>query len=360
VKGFAGDGGPAISARFDTPTGLWLDPAGNLFVADTGNQRIRKITPFGMISTAVSSELNRPRGVTGDSEGNLYIADTGNNRIRKITSDGIVSTVMENLNAPCGVLVDAAGVVYVADTGFHRVRKILPGGDAFTIAGTAEQGFNGENGSALNLQLSYPSGLALDSEGNLLVSDTGNNRVRLLSRDSIAEPLHRARVLHAATGSEGPFAPGQLVMIEGLPVSAETTATFDSVPGRILGVEKNLWMLRVPSELSGRPRTTLRVGDFVQELELVSAAPGILANGTARNGVRGSLVMILATGEGVEAQPLSVSIAGVPAEVISTSSALGMLQLQVRVPTDAPVGDGELLLSVGAAISQSGIMLTVE
>src|SRR5262249_33445202 len=154
-----GDGGIATAAQLSSPGGLARDSAGNLYIADTDNHRIRKVTPDGLITTvagsgrlgsegvggpAVAAELNRPRGQAVDAFGNLYLADTGNHRVLKVTPTGTINLLAgagvaglsgdggaataAQLNSPQSVAVDAAGNVYIADTGNHRVRKITPTG----------------------------------------------------------------------------------------------------------------------------------------------------------------------------------------------------------------------------------------
>ena len=208
--GAAGDGGPATSANLNRPYSVAVDTAGNLYIADFGNQRIRKVTPGGIISTvagnggtgfsgdggpAISAQLNSPWGVAVDSAGNLYIADNQNNRIRKVTPGGTISTVAGNgtigfsgdggpatsarLSNPRGVLVDSAGNLYIGDSFNHCIRKVTPGGTISTVAGLGgNPGFSGDNGPATSAELTYPEGMALDAAGNLYIADSTNHRVR--------------------------------------------------------------------------------------------------------------------------------------------------------------------------------------
>ena len=206
--GFGGDGGSATSAQFTWPEGVAVDGSGNVYFATWGDARIRKVAPSGIISTfagssalgfggdggpAASAMLDSPRGVAVDSSGNVYIADRGNHRIRKVDPLGIISTfagggtdgIADGVSAtssmlryPRGVAVDGSGNVYIADTGNHRVRKVDSAGFISTIAGTGIYGFSGDGGLATSSLLHFPQGVAVDGLGNVYIVDWGNNRIR--------------------------------------------------------------------------------------------------------------------------------------------------------------------------------------
>jgi sugar lactone lactonase YvrE len=208
--GLPGDGGPAASAFLNFPESLAISPSGNLYICDVVNHRIRLFNAAtGTVSNfagngtnsfggdggpATSASLDVPLGVALDAAGNLYIADQFNNRIRMVNKSGVISTVAGNgvaaysgdggpatsaaLSVPAGVVVDSAGNVLVADMGNQVVRKFAPGGNISTVAGTGKKGFTGDGGPATSAQLSQPRAVAIDSGGNIFIADMGNNRVR--------------------------------------------------------------------------------------------------------------------------------------------------------------------------------------
>ena len=209
TDGYSGDGGAATAARLNSPSGVAVDGAGNLYIADTGNSRIRKVDSSGNISTvagtgtdgysgdgaaATAARLNSPSGVAVDGAGNLYIADTGNSRIRKVDSSGNISTVAgtgtrgfsgdgaaataAQLRNPQGVALDGAGNLYIADRFNHRIRKVDSSGNISTVAGSATRGFSGDGAAATSAGLWGPWDVAVDGSGNLYIADRFNQRIR--------------------------------------------------------------------------------------------------------------------------------------------------------------------------------------
>ena len=221
--GFSGDGGPATSASLNSPRGVALDSQGNIFIADRGNHRVRKVNAStGVISTvagngiatfsgdggpADSASLNEFRGVGLDRQGNLIIADTENNRIRKVdAATGVIITVAgdgnaafsgdagsatsASLNSPRGVVLDSAGNLFVADVNNHRIRKVdATTGVISTVAGDGTPAFSGDGGPAASASLSAPIHVALDAQGNLFIADAGNERVRRVEALGVPTPV---------------------------------------------------------------------------------------------------------------------------------------------------------------------------
>jgi sugar lactone lactonase YvrE len=225
TAGFSGDGGAATNANFYQPDGVALDTSGNLYIADSRNQRIREVGTNGIITTvagdgndtyagdgsaATNASLDYPYGVAVDALGNLYIADFDNQRIREVDTNGIITTVAGNgtatyagdggpatnasLHGPCGVALDALGNLYIADTYNQRIRKVAANGIITTLAGTGTAGFSGDGGAATNAGLFQPKGLALDTLGNLYIADETNNRVRKVLLNAWYPTLSLAKV----------------------------------------------------------------------------------------------------------------------------------------------------------------------
>jgi sugar lactone lactonase YvrE len=215
TQGFSGDAGPATSATLDSPQGLALDTANNLYIADTHNHRIRKLNlTTGTITTlagtgapgfsgdnapATAAQLNLPTALALDSANNLYLADTGNHRIRRIDATTATITTIAGtgtqgfsgdggpataatVDSPTGLALDAANNLYLADTHNHRIRRIdTATGIITTIAGTGTPGFSGDTTTATTATLALPHGLTIDPAGNLYLADTANHRIRRIA-----------------------------------------------------------------------------------------------------------------------------------------------------------------------------------
>jgi uncharacterized protein (TIGR03437 family) len=227
--GLSGDNGPATSAQVYYPEGVALDGAGNVYIADPYNNRVRAVSGGTIVTAAGTGNpgfsgdggwaaiatLNAPSALAADYSGDLYIADTGNHCIRKV-SGGIIATIAGNgtagfsgdngpaigaqLNMPEGIALDSSRNLYIADTANNRVRKVS-NGIITTVAGTGVYGFGGDNGPATSAMLSAPGGLAVDSAGNLYVVDTNNGRIRRVSNGIISTVAGNGAACCTAAGA---------------------------------------------------------------------------------------------------------------------------------------------------------------
>jgi len=230
---YSGDNGPATEAALNHPCGIAIDASGNLYIADTANNSIRKVTSAGTISTfagtgsigntgddgeATKAVLDHPIGLALDAQGKLYIADTGNNRVRVVGVDGKIAAFAgtgkagslgdggpakdAQLNRPQGVFVTPGGVVYIADTFNHRIRKVDPDGTITTVAGAGLPGYSGDGGPATKAELRYPKSVVVDRDGNLFIVDAFNARVRVVTPDGIIQTVAGDGV-HGYAGDDG-------------------------------------------------------------------------------------------------------------------------------------------------------------
>ena len=225
--------GTGATARFDFPHGITNDASGNVYVSDTGNNTIRKITPAGVVTTlagaagvtlsgsadgtGAAASFDGPLGIATDASGNVYVADFDSNTIRKITPTGVVTTLAgtagvagsadgtgaaASFGGPDGIATDASGNVYVADSGNNTIRKITKEGVVTTLAGTA--GVSGSaDGTGVAASFDGPSGIATDASGNVYVTDYGNNTIRKITKEGVVTTL-------AGTAGVAGFKPGAL------------------------------------------------------------------------------------------------------------------------------------------------------
>ena len=249
TAGFSGDGAPAIKAQLNHPSGIAFDKKGNLFFSDRSNERIRVIDSKGNISTyagngkegfkgdsgpALQASLDKPFGIAFDRKGNLYIADRGNNRVRRVNSQGIITTVAgdggfffmgdhgpayrASVAGPTGVVVDDQGVLYIADRNNNRIRAVDAQGMITTVSGTGKQDYNGDSEVARETNLYLPFGVALNPEGKLLVIDRSHYRIRSinLKRGSVETIAGNGNKMFAGDG--GPATGATLSFPHGIAV----------------------------------------------------------------------------------------------------------------------------------------------
>ncbi len=405
--GYRGDNGLASASRLFRPRGLALDRSGNLYVADSMNHRVRRIGTNGVITTyagtgfpgysgdgrlATQAQLNSPAGLFVDVAGALYIADTGNHRIRKVLTNGIAMTVAGNgssgdegdgalalqaaLNAPLGVVVDASGVLFIADTFNQRIRRVGVDGVIQTIAGDGTPGADGDGESALAARFQLPTSVALDASGNVYVADHQNHRLRKLAPAAVPPPEVQGppelSLLHAATMEPGPFAPGQLVVVRN--PATDLRIQVDGKPVTPLSSTTDRVMFQLPVTASNEVNVNGRT------LVLVPSAPGVFAqdgrgqavavnddgslNSEDNPAARGSPLAFFTTGEGrATTESVEARVGNANAEVLFAGPAPGLpgiFQINVKLPgIFTPPGVRALTVTAAGVLSQGGVTVAV-
>jgi trimeric autotransporter adhesin len=497
--GYSGDGGPASNAILSYPEGVAVDAADNLYIADTYNGRVRKVSTDGIITTVVSggtgnmrpfvgavavdqsgnmfiadgdsqvwkvspsgtatvfagngtrgysgdngaatsAQLSSPWGVGVDSSGSVYIADYTNQRIRKVSPSGIISTVAGNgsfgysgtdgdngpatsakLYEPTGVCVDASGSIYIANYGGNNIRKVSPSGIITTIAGNVTVGYSGDHGSATNAQLNAPRGVAVDAAGNVYVADTSNSAIRLLQPLSATAEI--SAVSSAASNLSGPIAPGEIIVLYGSAIGpsqivkaslgsdglfdaqlAGTTVSMNGILAPVLYTWATQVSAIVPYGIGGstaqvavsyKGQTTAAIS-----VPFAASAPSIFTLDSSGKGQAaainqddsvntsstrariGDVITLFATGEGqtspsgVDGKPASmplpqpllpvkVAIGGQQAQVQYAGAApgevAGVMQVNVQIPSGIQTGNAvPISIQVGNASSQPGVTIAVQ
>jgi uncharacterized protein (TIGR03437 family) len=474
-----GDGGKALAARLNHPSGVAADAAGNVFVADRDNHRIRKIAPDGIITTfagtgaagsagdggpAVQAQLNRPSGVSVDAAGNLYIADTGNGKVRTVSPQGIISagpvvaaparaipdgsegvyiadesmglvqsiggstiTLVKDLKSPGGLVLDGLGALYFSETNAARVRKRIPTGEitdvapgawraprglamdaqgnlivsdigrqqvvrvdaagrAVPIAGTGSLGFSGDSDAATLARLSLPWDVAIGPAGSILLADLDNNRVRQLTPATLTQssPVILADAVNAASGVSGPLTPGMLVALRGTGIQPgeipQTEFLFGGRPAQFLSIDNTRILVEAPTDAPSSGPFAIEVRH--QGLTRVTiptvaaaAAPALFysnghaaasnedgsVNGPPNGALPGSVVAFYGTGLGIAGLPVKASIGGLDAEIlyVGPSGQPGIFQLNTRIPRELTAGDHPIATTIGD-ISSAPVSVTVK
>jgi uncharacterized protein (TIGR03437 family) len=371
IAGYSGDGGLAVNASLSAETGLALDPSGNLYIADAHNMRVRMVTPNGIISTvagtgvqgfsgdggpATSATLNVPASVMF-SNGNLYIADSSNQRIRKVSSNGTITTVAGNggpggfsgdggpatsaaLNFPLGMAMDGLGNLYFADGGNNCVRRIAPNGVITTVAGNGNGtgGFFGDQGPATSATLNIPEDVAIDVANNLLIADSANNRIRKVVVSSGVISTVAGITGNGFSGDGGPATQAEL----NFPWGVTTDATGDVY----IGDRVNNRVRIVYESLTGTPTLTANSTVNAASLSQGAIAPGMIVAISGANfatSVQSASTMPLPTVLG----NTSVTFNGVAAPLFSVSAS----QIYAQAPFNLPAGVASIQVSQGSVLS---------
>jgi len=449
TRGYTGDGANAPTAELYFPVGVATDSSGNFYIADYGNYTVRKVTAAsnGTTITTIAgtgtygysgdggpgnkAALGFPYAVAVDSAGNVYVSDTANRNIRKITTDGVIHTVATGIDA-LSLAVDSAGNIFYPDYIDSTVRQIRPDGTQIILAGNGSPGYAGDGGPANFAQLNTPSGIARDAAGNLYIADSGNQIVRILKPTS----LGISGVSNAASGASAAAAgsyisPGEIITIYGAglgpaqlisnPPDANgvietraggTTVQIGGYPAPVLYTSATQVGAIVPYELGigTAVNATVTYGGQTTPpaaLTVAAAAPGVFTvngSGSGQGAVinqnatynslsapapLGSIVSVYVTGEGrtypngidglvnyagylpFPALPVSVSIGGVDSVVAYAGgvagSVAGLMQVNVQIPASlaqtfnfasGPVSI-PVIVNVGGFLSQTGVTLAV-
>ena len=435
LSGYSGDGGAANAAQVTGPTGLTFDSAGNLYIADSGNDLIRRVDKNGIITSYVggtgptSRSLLNPTGICFDAAGVLYIADSGHNRIARFVSGATsLTTVAGNgeagfsgdggaarsarLNHPSSVAVDAAGNLYIADTTNSRIRKVTTDGNIFTIAGNGSIGYFGDGGNGTSAALNFPRGIAVAGDGKVYIADTGNSVIRVLTASVPAASGVSNAASFAAQVSPGAIASifgagfgentaqGELGLISNaLPTSLSgISVTVNGTLAPLFYVSPGQINFQVPWKTTASSSGTAAVAVVVNggpsnvvQVPLLTAAPGLFLydaglpvivnsqdnqlNDAGHPAAPGSTVVAYLTGSG----PISQTIAdGTPTPnsplttITATKSAkigsadatvafggltpgfVGLVQFNVMVPAGLAPGTYPLTITIDGQTSNPG------
>jgi sugar lactone lactonase YvrE len=307
TQGFSGDTGPATSATLDSPQGLALDAANNLYIADTHNHRIRRLNlTTGLITTiagstsgfsgdgapALSAQLNLPTALAIDASGNLYLADTANHRIRRIdATTGLITTIAGTgtqgysgdgapalsaaIDSPTGITIDPSSNLYLADTHNHRIRKITSStGLITTIAGTGLPSYSGDAAPASAATLALPHGLTADAAGNLYLADTANHRIRRIDATTGLITTVVGDGTQAFAGDAGPPTAASL--------DSPTATSLSPASSLTLSDTGNQRIRQVETQPAGSTITTIAGLGSTTPTALTLTAPSAIAYGTGQ------------------------------------------------------------------------------
>jgi uncharacterized protein (TIGR03437 family) len=356
AAGFSGDNGPAISAQLNAPTGVCTDSSDNVYVNDLSNRRVRKITPQGAITTVAGNGTNADTGDGGlataasfvlpircvvDRSGNLFIADQGAFRVRKVdAATGKISTVAgigtqgfsgdggaatsAQLNNPTALAFDPPGNLLIVDQFNHRLRRVDASGNIQTIAGNGTASYGGDNGPATSASFGFPGSVVYDAAGNLFIVDTTANRIRKVTNGTITTV--------AGTGSAGFGGDG------GSPLQAMFNGAFgiaiDSAGNLYIGDTTNSRIRKISASAGGPGPTITSAGVTNAASFQTGIAPGAIVTifGSNLGAPAGQILSATGTSWGPSVAGVSVTMDGISAPVYRVLNLNGQEQLSVQAP----------------------------
>jgi uncharacterized protein (TIGR03437 family) len=381
TPGQGSDGFPAIYSPLSLPASVAAGPGGVFYFADSGNHRIRRVFASGLVSTIAGNgaagnggdgagqgtQLRSPAGIALDNDGNVWIADTGNNRVRKLSPDGYIATIVgaDRLNQPRGLAVDKFGNLWIADTGNHRLLVQPPGGTLTVVTD----------------QLQQPVGVAVNPvTGSVFVADQGSNRVYRLNPPppALTEAPPTLVVVHAATLLNGPVAPGSLITVFG-PDLTGVQAYFDGIAAPRLAITDSQFNVQVPPNATGAFELRSATVLLTTTLTIAPSAPGIFTgpggtgaalaanqdgslNSADRPAAAGDIVTFYATGVGLNTS-VTATVGGTGATVLYAGDSpglTGITQINLRIPAGLSSGPQPLNIQAGSGVSQAGVSIAVQ
>jgi uncharacterized protein (TIGR03437 family) len=403
----------AASARWLAPSAISVDPAGNVYVVDTGLKQVLKITPTGDVKR-VAQNVTTPTQAVADAAGTLYVADSAAGKIFSVTSGGVMSTLLDKLAAPHGLALDGAGrlfftqqdgasvrsldlssgslselgagqwsiprgiavnpagEIFVADTGRQQIVRIDAAGQVTAVAGIGVAGFSGDVGAAAAGQLNFPWDVAVGPAGVVYVADLENYRVRLLTPQTAPTPLTTVQVLNGVSLAPGPVAPGMLLVLRGTGIPAtdapSTIVLINSIPVPILAMDNTQIQVQAPLSLVTPADAEIIIVDqgsiaATVTTSTAASAPALYPmDPQSAAAARGAIVTLYGTGLGLGDLRVTATIGGLAADVVTLDPSpgyTGLFQINLRVPGAAVLGPASVIVTVGGASTQAGVIITV-